>query len=242
MPVSCKNCDTVFNGNYCPYCGQSARTERITLRFILHDLQTGVIYLDRGILYTIKELFTRPGPAIKEYLAGKRIRHYKPISLLLILSTIYIFLYHYFNIEMVKMEENAEPGSQLIYQAGEWIQSHFAITELLFLPIFSLITYIFLYKYGYNYFEHIIINTFLGCQSLTLKILSFPVLLQLNLSFEIYVSRLILLAGYLLLIWTFFGLYKNHNKLVLLIITTFMLLLTYVLTALIIYYLVFHKF
>lgn len=234
MPVSCKNCGMNFTGNYCPQCGQPASTQKITFRVVLHDLQYGIIHFNRGFFFTIKELFTRPGPTIKEYLQGKRVRHYRPISLLLILSTLYIFLFHYFKVDLVNIEDNANPENEIILEAGAWIQTNFALTELLFLPLFSLITFIILYKYGNNYFEHIVINAFIGCQSMTLKICAFPLLIFLKPSSGIYLSRAILLISILLMFWTFSGLYIGYNRFLLLLRTVVIVLLMYITSVVII--------
>ena len=59
-----------------------------------HDIQHGLFHFDNGVLYTAKQLFTRPGNSIREYIDGKRVRHFKPISLVILLATVYGFLYH----------------------------------------------------------------------------------------------------------------------------------------------------
>lgn len=72
---NCLNCSTELISTYCHICGQKANTHRITPRhFIMHDIVHGVLHLDKGILFTLKQAFTRPGYAVMDYIAGKRIK------------------------------------------------------------------------------------------------------------------------------------------------------------------------
>ena len=60
----CKNCDTVFNGNFCPNCSQSASTRRIDAQYILHDIPHSVLHIDKGLPYTFFRLSVNPGKAL----------------------------------------------------------------------------------------------------------------------------------------------------------------------------------
>lgn len=64
----CKNCNTNFKGNFCNNCGQSCNIERINAKYLLAELSLFLLQLERGIFFTIKELFLRPGHCIREYL------------------------------------------------------------------------------------------------------------------------------------------------------------------------------
>ncbi|MEO1438715.1 MAG: DUF3667 domain-containing protein, partial [Bacteroidota bacterium] len=86
----CKNCGADFHGKYCPECGQAAKTDRISGRYLLSELSEGIVQIDRGFLHTIKALTLQPGHRIRHFLAGKRVHFYKPIGFLLITSTIYV--------------------------------------------------------------------------------------------------------------------------------------------------------
>ena len=92
----CKNCNYPFKGNYCNHCGQAADTHKLSLHYIWHDLQHGLFHFDNGFFYTIKQLLTRPGHTIREFINGKRVRHFKPFSFVVVLATLYGLLYHYF--------------------------------------------------------------------------------------------------------------------------------------------------
>jgi Protein of unknown function (DUF3667) len=96
MATNCLNCNAKLNGRFCSNCGQNSDTHRISFHYLLHDIQHGFLHLDKGFLFTAKELFTRPGSSIREFLQGKRVNHFKPISLVIILAGIYSLLSHLF--------------------------------------------------------------------------------------------------------------------------------------------------
>ena len=92
MEITCKNCNQTFKGHYCNNCGQPADTHKINAHFLWHDIQHGLLHFDNGIPYSIKQLFIRPGHSIREFIEGKRVRHFKPLSLVAVLGALYGFL------------------------------------------------------------------------------------------------------------------------------------------------------
>ncbi len=91
--VKCLNCGTEFHGNFCPECGQDAKTSRFTLRFIWSNLLVAVLGRDGGIGYTIKNLFSRPGKMIVEILDGKRRKYVSPFPTLFLALTLYVLIF-----------------------------------------------------------------------------------------------------------------------------------------------------
>ena len=71
-PVKCLNCGTVYNGRYCPHCGQSADTGRFTLKFMFQNLLAAILSNDGGVLFTLKKLFCSPGQMVLDIINGKR--------------------------------------------------------------------------------------------------------------------------------------------------------------------------
>ena len=90
----CKNCGNSFEGNYCNQCGQSAKTKRINHEFLWEDIEHGLFHYDKGIGYSLKKLFEKPGIVIFDYIEGKRVNHFRPISMVIIMATIYALIYH----------------------------------------------------------------------------------------------------------------------------------------------------
>ncbi|RKR05292.1 uncharacterized protein DUF3667 [Flavobacterium sp. 90] len=200
MEIICKNCKHVFHGNYCNNCGQTAETHKINAHFLWHDIQHGLLHFDVGIPYSIKELFTRPGHSIREFIEGKRVKHFKPISLVVVLATLYGLLYHYFHINVFVDQDKTTLDFDTI---NEWMATHYSWTTIAAIPIYTIGTSIAFRKQDYNYIEYFVLNTFKASQRLILQILMFPVLLYLNSSSHIYLYANITYAlGIILIFWT----------------------------------------
>jgi len=220
MTTNCQNCNTALQGKYCSNCGQSSETHKIDVHYLWHDVQHGLLHFDKGILFTTKELFTRPGNSIREFLEGKRVKHFQPISLVLVLAGIYGLLFHFFKINMFEnyvvasgSGERVGHINEAIEKMSEWIGQHYSILALLQIPIFTIGTYLCFRKSGYSFVEHLIINTFLIGQRLILHIITFPLYYISNgTPMLTSVDRIINLIGYALAIWTLIQLFKNQSK------------------------------
>src|ERR1700744_5125781 len=93
MQVTCLNCDTLYEGNFCPECGQRVKTHRVTFETVLHEIPHSFFHLEKGFFFTFKQMSLRPGQAIKEYLAGKRVNYLSPFAYLILLCTITLLLH-----------------------------------------------------------------------------------------------------------------------------------------------------
>ena len=61
LEKQCMNCGQPLKGHFCYQCGQSANTHRFSvLGFLAHDVVHGIWHVDKGILFTIKEILLRP--------------------------------------------------------------------------------------------------------------------------------------------------------------------------------------
>lgn len=156
---TCLNCNQPVTTNYCGSCGQKSSTHRYSLRhFIEHDLIHGVWHVDRGILYTIKELFTRPGNSVREYILGKRANYFNVITLLLLTATISSILSHYSNLEYSVLVSDTIKDKMVSIQ--ELMTSYLKIFLLLMIPFNAIFSYIWFRKAGFNYSEHLVLNAY----------------------------------------------------------------------------------
>ncbi len=218
----CKNCNKEFIGHYCNYCGQSADTHKINYNYLWHEIQHGLFHLDKGIIYTTKELFTRPGHTIKEYIAGKRVKHFKPVAYVLVLATIYALLAHVLKIETVFDEmsvglekvEEAKSNEFLKTLKGsfDWLKEHYAYTTLFLLPVISFSSYLAFRKSKYNYIEHLILNTYIAGQRIIVFILVLP-LLALAKSEQMLsnIGNLETILWVSLMTWTYIQFFDNNT-------------------------------
>jgi len=167
----CKNCEHNISGNYCANCGQSTYTGRLNLLTFLNEVSESVFQLNKGFFYTLRELFVRPGESLREFLDGKRKRHFKPIAYVLMLSTVYFVITKFIGQETwvdgflsgwSNGVEADDLNEQKVNSTLSWFAENFAYTSLLLLPVFSLASYLSFYKFKVNYLEHIVINAYIS--------------------------------------------------------------------------------
>ena len=224
MIINCKNCNHQFEGHFCNNCGQTAKTHKMNFHFVWHDIQHGLLHFDNGILFTSKELFTRPGNSIREFIEGKRVSHFKPISLIIVLATVYGIIYHYFHINLLKIgmtggiidgwnNGNTKGDTPLdINKINEWLATHYSWAALLLLPFYSLGSFLAFRKSGYNYIEHLILNAFLTGQKLLVHIAFLPLLYLYNeTSILIRISTIIDVLCFILLTWGYIQFFKQYS-------------------------------
>lgn len=210
MEIICKNCQHVFQGNYCNNCGQTAETHKINVHFLWHDIQHGLLHFDVGIPYSIKQLFTRPGHSIREFIEGRRVKHFKPLSLVVILATLYGLLYHYFHINI--FAETRTTGFDYD-KFNEWMATHFSWTTIMTIPIYTIGTSIAFRKQGYNYVEYFVLNTFKASQRICAQILMFPILMYSNSASHLQMySNLTYVVGMILIFWTNIQFFNKISK------------------------------
>jgi hypothetical protein len=154
-----KNCNTEVNLKFCPNCGQPLSIKRIDGDYIIHEIEH-VLHFERGILYTVKQLFINPGQTIRNYISENRSRLVKPVIFIIITSLIYTLISHFFHIEdeYVKHEvlEKSAVGNIL-----KWIQGNYGYSNILIGAFIALWLKVFFKKYGYNFFELLIMLCFI---------------------------------------------------------------------------------
>jgi hypothetical protein len=167
--MNCKNCDQIVDGNFCTHCGQSTKVAKINFTNFLGEFSDSVFQVNKGLLYSMKALFVRPGDSIREYLTGKRKNHFKPIAYAFTLSTIYFLVTKFTGsntfINDVIAGWSSYPGT--IEKASKplvilnWFAENYAYTVLILLPLYALASYLAFLKTGFNYLEHFVLNAYI---------------------------------------------------------------------------------
>ena len=104
--VQCQNCDTTFEGNYCPNCGQQLKEFQKPFKFLLVDLAGNIFSFDTRLLRSLKSLIIKPGFFALEYIKGRRMRYVPPLRLYVFISFLFFLLFSIFiNRNIVISEE-----------------------------------------------------------------------------------------------------------------------------------------
>lgn len=167
--VTCKNCNHHFKGNFCPHCGQNAQVEAIGVKYFLHDIPHSVFHVDKGFLYTFKELLFRPGKTLRDYLAGKRVKHFRPFAYVILMATIYILLSGL--IKKATVFLGGQTGVNVKFGEQSFFWHYLSVFFFLMIPFASFATWLALRREKYNYWEHFLVNTYLTAQMSLLLLL-----------------------------------------------------------------------
>ena len=208
--VECKNCNSLFEGKFCPQCGQSATIHRINALYFLHDIPHSVLHVDKGFPYTFYQLVKRPARALEEYLAGRRVSYDRPFSYVLIMSAISVLIVSRVRSYILQLQQHT--GKPLAHSS--FLSHYQAVFIFLMIPLAGAITWLVFCKNRYNFWEHILINTYLAAQlNVLLVIINVFSLLKFLITGSANYSITIFMTGFMLYYaLTFSGLMKTGIK------------------------------
>lgn len=162
MGEECQGCKHKINGNYCANCGQRIY-KRIDKNYVLDEIQFTVFRTNKGFLYSIISLIQNPGKTAREFINGNRAKHYKPLPLMVLLSAFSVFI----SIKLMGLNNvfeaytASQPNSIVTNSFYSFLFSNFSLLMILAIPIISLITKLVFKKWEQNYYEHIVMNTYI---------------------------------------------------------------------------------
>lgn len=164
--LECKNCNNLFEGNYCNYCGQKSGEVRFTTSNLLKEFIHGFFHVQGGLWFTIKELFVNPGEMLRGFISGKRVKYINPFTYLVIISLAGSYVYNVSGIFDHSNEIRFVSDATLKFTG-----MHLSYRILLTIPTYAIISFVIYKSYKYNLAEHFIINTYMISQSMFFLIL-----------------------------------------------------------------------
>lgn len=90
--ITCKNCETQFDGKFCSECGQSVKDYDKPFAFIFYNFAGDFFAFDTRFFRTFSALLFKPGFLTKEYFKGKRIKYAPPFRIFIFVSFILFLL------------------------------------------------------------------------------------------------------------------------------------------------------
>lgn len=225
--VVCKNCETHYQGSFCPVCGQSRKVRRLSFLNMVDDLISIFINLDNGFLRTATELFWRPGHMIRDYIEGHRKVYMKPLGMLFCLGTIYYLTVWLIakdaipdlamNDAEVNLGEDFDKYGPLLQKVqevvGEILKNPGLVAFLFILPMAPATSLCFRStRYGkvLNFMEHVHILMFVGCQMLILS--WFTMMFHWMTNQRLEFLDLDFLYSFILMVWDYHQLFRIRRR------------------------------
>lgn len=166
----CKNCGHHFRGIFCSQCGQKT-AHRLGLFHILHEGVHVFTHTDKGIFALIPALLFRPGIIAREYVEGKRKKHFSVFQyLILIVGLALLVISQGHLIDRMVGGLPAAPGSGASSSAtaqqevAGTIRQYFNLFLFLTIPVFAFFSWLFFRSKGYNYAEHFVLQATIQAQ------------------------------------------------------------------------------
>lgn len=168
--TTCPACKRESPGMVCMHCGENLYPKRITMARILQSIPDVFFDIEHGIFYTARAFIKRPGTEIRNYFAGDRLKHYKPLKYITFIGGLYAFLFIKFDINNGKVE------SAFMEFGEQWT----SLILLLQFPLIALTTWLLYRKRKFTYGEHLVANAFIIGECSLFNIILFPVYMMLN--------------------------------------------------------------
>lgn len=172
--TTCKNCGYTFEGKYCSHCRQEAHTERLTWREIGGQIRSASVDVDRGFLFTVREMFLRPGVTLRNYLEGKRVNYSNPFFFVLLTAGFASLVFMTFDVSLPVQTINLERIERLNPLVA---QKYFVLVGTFFIVILSVSDWLLYRNAGFNAAELLAVNTFQAGQVLVITLIFFPLLM-----------------------------------------------------------------
>ena len=219
----CLNCNSIVEGNYCSKCGQPIDSSRINIKHLMEELQSGIFHINKGLIYTTKELLLRPGSTIRNYISGKRVKYSKPFTFLIIWGAVYSIIFHFFNyFPMTEMNDQSSEVLQYI-PLFHWSSINYSLVALFLMPIYAFSSYLLFHRKGYNYTEHLVVFSYIQGATIFLILLCYPLI---YLSKSVHVYKVVHAFSEIYVIWALSQFFRTSSwlkvisKVILIIVLT----------------------
>lgn len=220
MAENCQNCNEVITASFCGNCGQK-KYKRIDKKYVWDEIQYTFLHTNKGFLYSVKNIIKNPGKTAKEFIDGNRVNHYKPILLAFVLSGISAFISFKIiglsKIISVMYSSDKRLNSQFMNDYMTAINSYNSIIMLMLIPLFALFTKLAFRKWGHNYYEHVVMNSYILCFYTIFNIvIIYPLMYILkdsNPNTILSLSGISMLISPVMLVWFFKEFYKDRKTL-----------------------------
>jgi hypothetical protein len=152
--------------------------------------------MEKGFLFTIRELILNPGKSIQTFLNEDRNRLVKPIAFLVITSLIYSVINNFFRFEDNYVTFSGDTGSATLL-IFNWVQSNYGFANIIMALFIAGWVKLFFRKHPFNIFEILV----LLCYVMGMAMLVFSVFGALQNMIPIELMQIASLVGFVYMTW-----------------------------------------
>lgn len=136
---------------------------RFTFRRVLEDL-LDLFLLNRGLPYTLKELFLRPGRVIDAYLTTGRDHYSHPLKYFVLIAGLYLFIVLQLDLyrEVPLSESGTSTAAEMLFR--RYFLNYMNVWMAVGVLFFAMISRRLYRSAGYNFTEHVIANLYATAQ------------------------------------------------------------------------------
>lgn len=91
--ADCANCGGERLGDFCAHCGQQFFETRLHFWELVQNLLSRVTDIERGLLFTVINMFTRPGGVCRDYVSGKQKPYINPLTYFFLGAALQVFAF-----------------------------------------------------------------------------------------------------------------------------------------------------
>lgn len=208
----CQNCQFIYDGYFCPRCGQKYMDGRFTLKESVSWILGQILNLEKGFFHTIWQLIFKPGIVINDYLNKATVRYIHPFRFAFIVATISALITissGAFETQELSqyLPNKTEKEVEMIENFIEEFKKYFTLIMLVFIPFYAFGTQLIYRRFKKNFTEHLILNCYAYGFSLVLAWpLIFIVLLPNGL---IYHGTISFIVSLLAIAWVYAKFFKE---------------------------------
>jgi hypothetical protein len=155
MTDACLNCGVPFAAgqHFCGTCGQrTSVTAQLTMSDIGHDLAHAITHADHSVFALIRALVTRPGHVARDYVQGRRKRHFGPFAFLFITVGLASAVILISGVEWFTPFHHRH--------SGEFLQRHINLVILLQAPFLAAFCAMLFRAGGHNFADHLVLAAY----------------------------------------------------------------------------------
>lgn len=166
--VRCLNCDAGLSDGiiFCSHCAQRTDTGRLSFADVARDALQTFVNVERGPIAFGWALLTRPGITAREYVEGKRRRHYGPFATLIVL------------VGFAALAVNLS-GFQVLSHDGltgrptDLLQRHFNLLLLVQVPLLAMACRLVFHRANLRLPEHMVLGAYaIGVRAILLAMVA----------------------------------------------------------------------